>query len=131
MNWHLRGPHLSTPPSISFLLFCPVFTVASLFYLECAPRFVPKATHPVLSLSVEALNSIFYFSGFIAVAICLGELAFCDGSVCMAGRGAAVLAAAQFSLWMGSAIMAAKDIFKGGRQMKLSSRGHGHGASRV
>jgi hypothetical protein len=81
----------------------------------------------MISLSIEALNCIFYFSGFIAVAVCLGDLAFCTGSVCMAGRGAAVLAAAQFSLWMGSAILAAKEIFKGGRQIKLPGRRHGAG----
>lgn len=47
----------------------------------------------------------------------------------MAGRGAAVLAAAQFSLWMFSAILAAKEMFKGGggRQIKLPRRGHGTG----
>lgn len=62
------------------------------------------------------------------MAICLGDLAFCDGSVCMSGRGAAVLAAVQFSLWMFSAILAAKEIFKGGgRQIKLPGRGHGTG----
>lgn len=63
------------------------------------------------------------------MAICLGDLAFCNGPVCMAGRGAAVLAAAQFSLWMFSAILAAKEMFKGGggRQIKLPRRGHGTG----
>ncbi|RFU76925.1 hypothetical protein TARUN_5311 [Trichoderma arundinaceum] len=127
VNWHLRGPHLSTPPSISFLLFSPVFTISSILYIELTPRFAPNAICPMMSLSIEVLNSIFYFSGFIAVAVCLHDLAFCDGSVCMAGRGAAVLAAAQFSLWMGSAILAAKNIFKGGRQIKLPSRGQGAG----
>ncbi|EHK16004.1 uncharacterized protein TRIVIDRAFT_39899 [Trichoderma virens Gv29-8] len=122
VNWHLRGSHLSTPPSINFLLFCPIFTVSSILYLEFTPRFAPKAVHPMVSLIIEAINCIFYFAGFIAVAVCLGDLAFCDGSVCMAGRGTAVLAAAQFSLWMGSAIIAAKAIFKDGRQMKLLSR---------
>ncbi|KAL7950923.1 hypothetical protein V8C42DRAFT_307939 [Trichoderma barbatum] len=122
VNWHLRGPHLSTPPSINFLLFSPIFTLSSIVYLEFAPRFASKAIHPMVSLSIEAINCIFYFAGFIAVAVCLGDLAFCDGSVCMAGRGTAVLAAAQFSLWMGSAIIAAKNMFRSGRQMKLLSR---------
>ncbi|KAH8129988.1 hypothetical protein ACSS6W_005604 [Trichoderma asperelloides] len=126
VNWHLRGRHLSTPPSINFLLFCPIFTLASVFYIELTPRFAPKATRPMLSLGIEVINCIIYFSGFIAVAICLGDLAFCNGSVCMAGRGAAVLAAVQFSLWMFSAILAAKEIFQGGgRQIKLPGRGRG------
>ncbi|KAL7799854.1 hypothetical protein V8C37DRAFT_365736 [Trichoderma ceciliae] len=124
VNWHLRGTHLSTPPSINFLLFSPIFTISSILYIEFTPRFVPTAIHPIVSLGIEAINIIFYFSGFIAVAVCLGDLAFCDGSVCMAGRGAAVLAAAQFSLWMASAILAAKEIFKGGGQRKLPSWGH-------
>ncbi|KAL7906869.1 hypothetical protein GGI35DRAFT_97500 [Trichoderma velutinum] len=122
VNWHLRGPHLSTPPSINFILFSPIFSVLSILYLVLTPRFAPKAAHPVVSLSIEAINCIFYFAGFIAVAVCLGDLAFCTGSVCMAGRGTAVLAAAQFSFWMGSAIMAAKAIVRDGRRMKLLSR---------
>lgn len=62
------------------------------------------------------------------MAICLGDLAFCNGPVCMAGRGAAVLAAVQFSLWMFSAILTAKDMFKGGSgQIKLPGRGRGTG----
>ncbi|TFA98753.1 hypothetical protein CCMA1212_009572 [Trichoderma ghanense] len=110
VNWHLRGPHLSTPPSISFLLYSPIFTLFSLLYIVLAPRFAPKAIHPTIVLTIEIANCILYFAGFIAVAVCLGDLAFCDGSVCMAGRGAAVLAAAQCSLWMGSAIFAAKNM---------------------
>lgn len=63
------------------------------------------------------------------MAICLGDLAFCNGPVCIAGRGAAVLAAVQFSLWMFSAILAAKDMFTGagGRPIKLPGRGRGAG----
>ncbi|PTB63824.1 hypothetical protein BBK36DRAFT_1125209 [Trichoderma citrinoviride] len=119
VNWHLRGSHLSTPPSIVFLLFSPIFTIASLLYIELAPRFAPKkATHPMTSLCIEITNCIFYFAGFIAVAVCLSDIAFCDGSVCMAGRGIAVLAAAQFSLWMASAILAAKSMVKGERRPK-------------
>ncbi|EGR48114.1 uncharacterized protein TRIREDRAFT_108261 [Trichoderma reesei QM6a] len=126
INWHLRGSHLSTPPSIGFLLFCPIFALSSLLYLELAPRFAPKATHPTASLCIEIANCIFYFAGFIAVAVCLGDLAFCDGSVCMAGRGAAVLAAAQFGLWMGSAIFAARNLFvRGGRRTKWPSSRRG------
>ncbi|KAL6816800.1 hypothetical protein V8C40DRAFT_253754 [Trichoderma camerunense] len=122
VNWHLRGPHLSTPPSISFILFSSIFSFFSILYLVFAPRLAPKAVHPKISLSIEAINCIFYFAGFIAVAVCLGDLAFCTGSVCMAGRGTAVLAAAQFSLWMGSAIFAAKAMVRDERRTKLLSR---------
>ncbi|KAL7808341.1 hypothetical protein V8C44DRAFT_336103 [Trichoderma aethiopicum] len=119
VNWHLRGPHLSTPPSVSFLLFSSAFSIISLLYIELAPRFAPKAIHPTASLCVEVANCIFFFTGFIAVAVCLGDLAFCNGSVCMAGRCLAVLAAAQFSLWMGSAVFAAKKgRVRGGRRTK-------------
>ncbi|KAL7933384.1 hypothetical protein V8C35DRAFT_280724 [Trichoderma chlorosporum] len=123
VNWHLRGARLATPASINFLLFSPIFTIFSILYLELTPRLALKATRPAVSLSVEVINCIFYFAGFIAVAVCLGDLAFCDGPVCMAGRGTAVLAAAQFGLWMGSAVIAAKAMFRSGRQMKLLSRG--------
>ncbi|KAL6864417.1 hypothetical protein J3F83DRAFT_715711 [Trichoderma novae-zelandiae] len=125
VNWHHRGSHLSTPPSILFLLICPVFTISSILYITLTPRYAPKSIHPTTSFCIEIVNCIVYFAGFIAMAVCLGDLASCDGSVCMAGRGAAVLAAAQFSLWMGSAIFAAKNTVRGGRRMKWPSSRRG------
>lgn len=104
----------SPPSSFNFLLFAPSFSIISVLYLELCPRYATWATHPFLSLAVEATNTIFYFGGFIAVAILLSRLVFCEGTVCAVARATSILAAAEFVSWIVTTMMQAKDIFKNG-----------------
>jgi hypothetical protein len=65
-------------------------------------------------LAFEIVNTLFYFAGFIALAVFLGKLLFCRGSVCAAARADAVFAAFSWILWCGSTVILALEIFKGG-----------------
>lgn len=114
INWYLIRSTHSPPSSFNFLLFAPSFSIVSVAYLELCPRYATWATHPFLSLAVEATNTIFYFGGFIAVAILLSRLVFCEGTVCAVARATSVLAAAEFVCWIVTTMMQAKDIFKNG-----------------
>jgi len=67
-------------------------------------------------LAFEVLNTLFYFAGFTALAVFLGKLLFCRGSVCAAARADAIFAAFSFLLWTGSTAILALEIFKGGVQ---------------
>lgn len=91
----------------------PVLSILSLAYLEAAPRFAPKVAHPHAMFIVEALNTLFYFAGFIALAVFLGKLRFCRGSVCEAAKANAGLSVVQFLLWGATAGLAGLGIFKG------------------
>jgi len=62
----------STPSEISFLLFCSVWTLLALAYLILSPMFFPVAAHRFAVLAVEAVTMIFWFAGFIALAVPLG-----------------------------------------------------------
>lgn len=73
-----------------------------------------KASHPYAHLGFEALNTLFYFAGFVALAAFLGKLLFCRGSVCGAARADAVFAAFSFLLWTGTSTLLAMEIFRGG-----------------
>jgi hypothetical protein len=110
----MRRTSLAPPSVFNFLLFAPVWSLLSIVYLELAQRFAPRATHPFASLALEAVNTFFYFAGFIALAVFLSKLVFCNGSVCAVGRATSVVAAAEFASWIASTILVAKDIFKGG-----------------
>lgn len=114
VNWYLARTDHSPPSSFNFLLFAPSFSIVCVAYLELAPRHAAWATHPFLSLAVEATNTVFYFGGFIAVAILLSRLVFCEGTVCAVARATSVLAAAEFGAWIVTTMMQAKDIFKNG-----------------
>lgn len=57
---------------------------------------------------------LFYFAGFIALAVFLGKLLFCRGSVCAAARADAAFAAFSWLAWTVSTALVALQMFKGG-----------------
>lgn len=113
IHWNLTVITSQPPSAFNFLIFAPVFTLFSIAYLELAPRLAPQASHPFASLAVEATNAVFYFAGFIALAVYVSHRVFCFGTVCAVGRATSVVAAAEFSSWIATTILLAKDIFKG------------------
>ncbi|TQS32876.1 hypothetical protein Golomagni_06796 [Golovinomyces magnicellulatus] len=70
------------------------------------------STPSLITLGIEGGNSIFYFAGFIAYALFLTDLVVCDGASCTLARATAVIAAAEFSAWISSTILTAKDWFR-------------------
>lgn len=72
------------------------------------------ASHPYAHLGFEVVNTIFYFSGFIALSVFIGKLLFCRGSVCAAARADAAFAAFSWMLWTASSVVVAMKIFRGG-----------------
>ena len=103
-----------SPAEVNLLIFAPAFSLVSLACLELAPRFAPWPSQRTACLIVEALNALFYFTGFIAIAVLVGGMDSCDGPVCAAARADAVLAATQFSTWIATSFLMAQDMFKNG-----------------
>lgn len=71
-------------------------------------------SHPYAAVSLEFTNVLFYFSGFIALAVFISNLLFCRGSVCGAARADVAFGAFEFCLWGASAVLNGREIFKGG-----------------
>ncbi|KAK2003098.1 hypothetical protein LX36DRAFT_165861 [Colletotrichum falcatum] len=113
-NWYNVDTMTSSPSQINFLVFVPLFSFISIAYLEVVPKFAPRASHPWAAVGFEALNVLFYFSGFVALAVFLSKLLFCRGAVCGAARADTVFAAFQFVLWSGTTLLMFKDVFKTG-----------------
>ncbi|ROT40213.1 hypothetical protein SODALDRAFT_348504 [Sodiomyces alkalinus F11] len=120
VEWYFRATRFAAPSEFTFLIFAPTWTLVSLAYLELTPRFVPRASHPYAALAFEFLNTIFYFAGFIALAVFLGRVVFCRGAECIAARIAVVAASVEFVLWSVTFGLMAKYVFKGGLQRKPS-----------
>ncbi|CAH0059364.1 unnamed protein product [Clonostachys solani] len=116
---------MPSPSSLNFLTFAPAFSILSIIYLELAPKRYPQGCHPFVLLAIEATNTIFYFTGFIALAIFLAKLVYCTGSVCAVARATSILAAAEFTSWIASTILLAKKIsqkgLKGDRELQSGS----------
>ncbi|KAK9450356.1 membrane-associating domain-containing protein [Limtongia smithiae] len=62
--------HASATSSAGFVLFCSLWSFIVLAYVVGAPVFCPLLTEavPLIPLAVEVLTSIFWISGFIALA---------------------------------------------------------------
>lgn len=58
-----------TPSSDSFLVFTSVWTLLILVYLALAPRLFSALAHPIAMVGLDALTMLFWFAGFIALAV--------------------------------------------------------------
>ncbi|KAJ3481148.1 hypothetical protein NLG97_g7897 [Lecanicillium saksenae] len=93
-----------------------------IIYLEIAVRQKRMImAHRLTSMGVEGFNAILYFGGFIAFALTLSESnpnTACEGLSCTLSRAVAVIAAAEFSAWIASTILAAQEWFQSEAHMK-------------
>ena len=51
------------------MVFVSVWTLLILIYLALAPRFFSAVAHPMAMLGLDALTMLFWFAGFIAIAV--------------------------------------------------------------
>jgi hypothetical protein len=91
-HWWSGYWHSYSPSEVNFLIFASVWTLLALIYLFLTPLRFPKFAHVFAILGVEAVTMLFWFAGFIALAVFLGDRV-CFGSVCSSAKAAAVFAA--------------------------------------
>jgi len=60
------------PSQTAFIIFCAVWTILVVLYFMLAPRFFEPAAHPFARVAVDALTMLFWFGGFIAIAVLAG-----------------------------------------------------------
>ncbi|KAI4203889.1 MAG: hypothetical protein LQ350_001511 [Teloschistes chrysophthalmus] len=76
--------HTFSPSQAIFLLFTSVWTIfPALTYLALAPRFhsregYSKSADPI----IDIITALFWFAGFIALAVWYHRLDFCYGRAC-------------------------------------------------
>ena len=68
------------PALINYDMFCAVFGMLSLFYLIPATLRDSFAIHPIFPVVLDALNTLFWFCGAVAMAAKLGVHS-CDNKV--------------------------------------------------
>ncbi|KAK3321062.1 membrane-associating domain-containing protein [Cercophora scortea] len=124
-NWYNTATLSSSPSQINFLVFAGLWSLVSIAAIEVAPRFFPRASNPYIALGIEFTNMIFWFSGFVALAVFLSKLLFCRGSVCAAAQADTAFAAFMFVTWSVTVGMLAKDVFKSGFRKPTASVGAG------
>ncbi|KAI1135293.1 membrane-associating domain-containing protein [Hypoxylon sp. FL0543] len=113
-HWYNVDTLTSSPSQIDWLLAVSLFTIVSVAYLELTPRFIPRLSHQMVAVGIEATNAVFHFSGFIALAVFMSRLLYCRGSVCGAARASIAFGAFEFVLWTVSLIITGKEVVQSG-----------------
>jgi len=72
------------------------------------------ASHPYAHFALEIITTIFYFAGFVALAVFLSKLLYCRGTVCASARAAAIFSSISCAAWVLTTILLGMEIFKGG-----------------
>lgn len=78
-----------------------------LIYLGLSPRFFPKFAHPYAILALDAVTMLFWFAGFIALAVFendfsynVGFYSFGCGSVCGQFKAAVAFGALEWYVYI-------------------------------
>jgi hypothetical protein len=93
-QWHGGFYSYSSPSQANFLLFCSIWTILALIYLILAPLRFPALAHKYAILGIDAVTMIFWFAGFIAFAVYIGDWGCSSRSgFCRVSEAAVVFAA--------------------------------------
>ncbi|CAK4031090.1 hypothetical protein D0864_02487 [Lecanosticta acicola] len=113
VHWWSGYWHAASPSQISFLVFCSVWSLLALIYLIIVPwRFSETVAHHKFAiLGAETVTMIFWFAGFVALAVFLSDRV-CFGHVCSAAKAAAVFAAFDWALFAATTAMAAMHVMR-------------------
>lgn len=88
-----------TPSRVNFMLFNGVWTgFIATPYLILAPIYAPNLAHRLIIVAIEGVTMIFWFAGFIALAVAVSPSYFesCHLSPCNSLRAATVLGALEW-----------------------------------
>ncbi|KAK3660852.1 hypothetical protein LTR56_000610 [Elasticomyces elasticus] len=113
-DWWGKYWHAISPSQINFLVFASVWTLfPALLYLILVPwRFSEtKLHHKFAILGMEVLTMLFWFAGFVALAVFLSDRV-CFGHVCSAAKASAVFGAFEWLLFAGTTAMAMLHVLR-------------------
>ncbi|KAK4181093.1 membrane-associating domain-containing protein [Triangularia setosa] len=125
-HWYNTTTVISSPSEINFLFFVSLWSLLSILSLELLiPRFVAPMTAAsnYIALGVELSNVVFWFAGFVALAVFLSRLLFCRGSVCQSAQADVAFAAVGWLLWTATGVLMVKEVVRKGGLMKTPSWG--------
>ncbi|KAI0893593.1 membrane-associating domain-containing protein [Annulohypoxylon nitens] len=109
-----------SPPRINFMVFNSVWSLLVLLYVGVVPLYLTSFFHRLAALALNAITTIFWFAGAIALAVLVGAPYHCYAASCGSTADAAV--AFGFFLWVLFAALTVIDALD-----SLRSRGHNVG----
>lgn len=99
-----------SPVEVNFMVFSPVWSLLALVALVVVPmKFSTLASSKGVKfglLALEVLTMLYWFGGFIAMAVFLRDR-ICFGAVCDVAKAGTVLSAVNWLAWMASVVLGA------------------------
>ncbi|KAI5210585.1 hypothetical protein E4T39_00108 [Aureobasidium subglaciale] len=117
---YVASVYNSSPSEINFLVFTSIWTLLALIYLSLTSWKLERFAHPWIICGVESLTMLFWFAGFIAAAVFLGDLITCAGKACSSARAATVFAAFEWVLFAVTTALAVMAVLGRGRSTKAA-----------
>ncbi|KAI4167142.1 MAG: hypothetical protein LQ343_007446 [Gyalolechia ehrenbergii] len=110
----VSNTYYSSPSQINFMLFNSIWTLfPALPYLALGPRFLPlSANNKIIHLAIDALTALFWFAGFIALAVWYNDRDYCLGTVCGTIVASCVFGAFEWLLFTATTILSALDFWR-------------------
>jgi len=105
-----------SPVEVNFLIFSPVWSLLALVPLVAVPLKFPSmaaSKGPRYGLlALELLTGLYWFGGFIALAVFLRDR-ICFGTVCDVAKAGTALSAINWLAWVASLVLGTLRAFRG------------------
>ncbi|KAH3955623.1 hypothetical protein HBI56_022150 [Parastagonospora nodorum] len=124
-SWWATHWRQSSPMEVNFLIFAPSWTVLALGALIVVPL---KFSHMLSSkaakvglLVLEGLTMLYWFGGFVALAVFLSDR-ICFGTVCDVARASTAISAVNWLMWAVTFGFGVFQMVKGGSSWTFGKR---------
>ncbi|MCJ1477344.1 hypothetical protein MMC13_006015 [Lambiella insularis] len=111
-HWYIVRAGIASPSQLNILVFSALWTLLTVPYLTIGPVYFPRITHKYAILAVDALTMIFWFAGFLALAVFISALSLCTGSVCYSARAATAFASLNWAISVATTSLAAMHVWR-------------------
>ncbi|KAF2674464.1 hypothetical protein BT63DRAFT_10771 [Microthyrium microscopicum] len=101
-----------SPSEVNFMIFCSAWTLLAVAFLVLAPVHFETAAHKYAILGVEAVTCIFWFAGWIALAVLLGDIGVRYWTPAQVAAAATAFGAIEWLLFTATTAMAALHVHR-------------------
>lgn len=104
-----------SPVEVNFLIFSPVWSLLAIAALVVVPMkmtsFASSTAGRYGLLALEILTMLYWFGGFVALAVFLRDR-ICFGGVCDVAKAGTALSAVSWLAWMASVVLSVMGVLR-------------------
>ncbi|KAH7393053.1 membrane-associating domain-containing protein [Pyrenochaeta sp. MPI-SDFR-AT-0127] len=116
-SWWTTHWRQMSPSEVNFLIFTPAWSIVAVVPLVVIPlRFNHLLSSPAARygfLALEGLTMLFWFGGFVSMAVFLSDR-ICFGTVCDVARASTAISAVSWVVWAVTFVFGVIGVVKGG-----------------